>query len=193
MRVLLSRIEAEPHVRELLEQVSMTRTSVISAVVGALLISAHAEAAPFKDFTSNVSGFKVQLPSPPKKDTQTAAGVDVKTYTVQENDGAYVVAVAEIPIPAGESAAKIEARLDGARDGMVRNIHAKLKSSSRITLNGRYPGREVQATLPNKKGIVRAKIFIVDQRLYQVLVIGTTSWATSDDANRFLNSFALTR
>ena len=39
---------------------------------------------------------------------------------------------------------------------MLRNIGATLSSESRITLNGKYPGRELQGDIPKSKGIVRA-------------------------------------
>jgi hypothetical protein len=75
---------------------------------------------------------------------------------------------------------------------MVRNVGGTLTSESRITLSGKYPGREVQADIPSKKGALRARIYLVDRRFYQAMVAGTKPWATSADATKFLDSFVLT-
>lgn len=41
------------------------------------------------------------------------------------------------------------------------------------------------------QGQIRARIYLVGNRLYQVMVIGTDSYTTSSGANAFLDSFKL--
>jgi len=170
----------------------MTRKVVLLAAVCGLLLVSGCEKEEFKEFASGEGRFKVQMPGTPREETNFAAGTSFKTYSIQEMNGAYAVAFADMPIPSGERDAQIQARLDGARDGMVRNINATLTGSSFIRLNGKYPGREVRADLPGKKGILRARVYLVDRRLYQVMVVGTTSWANSPETTTFLDSLVVT-
>jgi hypothetical protein len=76
---------------------------------------------------------------------------------------------------------------------MISNIKAKLTSASRTTLDGKYPGRNVEAELPDKKGILRARIYFVGQRLYQIVVLGKNQLVDSKDATKFLDSLVVTR
>jgi hypothetical protein len=143
-----------------------------------------------EDFTSTEYKFKARFPGKPKVESQSPHGVPTKMFAVERSDGIYGVAVSDMPIPANESEAMIQTRLDGARDGAIRNIGGVQKSSSAITLNGKYPGREFTASITKpKQGQVRARVFLVGTRLYQVMVMGTDSYATSAEANEFLNSF----
>jgi hypothetical protein len=104
----------------------------------------------------------------------------------------YALSYIDLPIPAGEPKATIQKRLDGARDGMVRNLRGTLVSSSRITLQKKYPGRQVQATLPTAQQFLHGRVYLVGTRLYLILVSGPKEWATSAEATRFLDSLVVT-
>jgi hypothetical protein len=56
-----------------------------------------------------------------------------------------------------------------------------------------YPGRDIEAELPNGKGLLHARFWIVNKRLYQLMVVGTHSLAGSADATKFLKSLTLTQ
>ena len=169
----------------------MMRSGTLWAMACGLLLVSGCGKAEFKEFASADGRFKVQMPGTPQEKTETVAGATMKIYTLREKDGAYVVGFLDLPIPSGESEAQLQARLDGSRDGAVRGVGGTLTSESNITLSGKYPGREVQADIPSKKGVLRARIYFVDQRLYQMIVTGTKPWATSADATKFLDSLVL--
>ena len=144
-----------------------------------------------EDFTSSEHKFKARFPGKPKKEQQTGPfGVAVTMYGVESRDGLFGIVVSEMPIPANETPEMTQNRLDGARDGAIRNVGGTQKTSSAITLNNKYPGREFSASITQpKKGQVRARVYLVGPRLYQVMVMGTDSFATSSKADEFLNSF----
>ena len=144
-----------------------------------------------QDFTSTQLKFKARFPGKPKEQSQSGPfNTTMTMFAVESRNGVYMVGVADLPIPTGESDAMIQNRLDGSRDGAVRNIDGTLKTSGAITLNGKYPGREFVASVTKpQQGQVRAKIYMVGTRLYQVMVIGTDSYATNSQATEFLNSF----
>jgi len=144
----------------------------------------------YKEFKCEGGRFKVLMPGTPKEEKLSAAGIPLKTFRVESWEKACAVAYADIPdeiLRYGATSAK----LDAAVDGMVSSVNGKLIRSYDIQLAGKYPGREVKAQLPNNAGIVVARIYLVRQRFYELLVTGPQSWATSADANKFLDSFVL--
>jgi hypothetical protein len=98
----------------------------------------------------------------------------------------------DLPGVGEESPEMTEKRLNGAQAGAVGNINAKLTSSSKITLDRKHSGRDFAAELPAQKGMVRARIYIVGPRLYQIMAMGTKPWVESSNTKKFLDSFALT-
>ena len=144
----------------------------------------------YKEFKCEGGRFKVLMPGTPKEEKLTAAGIPLKTFRVESWDKGCAVAYADIPdeiLRYGATSAK----LDAAVDGMVSNVNGKLIRNYDILLAGRYPGREVKAQLPNNAGIIVARIYLVRQRFYELIVTGSQSWATSAEANKFLDSFVL--
>jgi hypothetical protein len=132
--------------------------------------------------------FTVTLPANPKKQELSVHGKRTTMFINQDRNGVHMVAYADLPIPAIESSEKIRERLDGARDGMLQNVKAKLTGESSVTLQGKYPGREVQAEIPNVSGVIRARIFLVNGRLYQVATIGNSEWVNSTESTTLLGS-----
>src|SRR5262245_48345805 len=121
-----------------------------------------------KEFSSKEGGFKVQMPGDPKEQKQKAAGVDFTAYVIETKEGAVMVAYSDLPIPGGETDEQIQARLDGAVQGMVTNIGAKLDKDrvKKIMLDKKHPGREVSADVAQLGGEMQARIYLVDKRLY---------------------------
>jgi hypothetical protein len=146
-----------------------------------------------KQFICPAGKFTAFLPANPRAGTATVFGVTLNMYTLQDREGAYAVAYADLPIPVGESTAQTEMRLDAARDGMIKNINGKLTGESRVMLNGTHRGREVRATLTaaGKNGTLRARIYLVGTRLYQVAVVGEPQWTNTGEADKVLASLAL--
>jgi hypothetical protein len=149
--------------------------------------------ASFEEYKSAEGQFKISFPGKPKEQTQPGPGFTMKAVTVEGRNGAYVAAFGDMPIPEKEPPAKIDDRLDGAVQGMATTNAGTIKSSNKITINGKYPGREFEIAITRpKQGTVRGKVFLKGRRLYQVFALGTDSFASSGDATKFLDSFALT-
>lgn len=148
---------------------------------------------PMEDFTSDAHKFKARFPGKPKLQSQPdPAGTTMQMYAVEDRNGVMAVAVADMPLPENMSETQVNGALEGAVNGQVRSGGGSLKTSSSIMVNGKYPGRELVASITQPKtGQVRSKIFLVKNRLYQVMVMGTDSYATSSQATEFLNSFQL--
>lgn len=142
----------------------------------------------YKEFVSKEGRFKASFPRTPKEQTQSVLGMKIKMFTVEESDGTMGVAYLDVPV---KSAKQIEESLTGARKGMLKNINATLIKEDRITLDGKYPGREIKGEIPSKNIDLYCSIYLVNGRAYQVLIMGKPHWLESDKARKFLNSFAL--
>lgn len=164
-----------------------------SLIILSLAIVAGGCSAPMEDFTSDAHKFKARFPGKPKLQSQPGPqGTTMQMYAVESRNGVMAVAVADLPLPSDMPPAQVDSALDGAMNGQVRSGGGSLKTSSSIMINGKYPGRELVASITQPKtGQVRSKLFLVKNRLYQVMVMGTDSYATSSQATEFLNSFKM--
>jgi hypothetical protein len=165
---------------------------VIAAAFGLLMLAGCGRRTEFQEFASAEGRFTVLFPGTPEERLRRGVGVAVRSFVVRQADGAYAVSFADLPIPVGEDDEQIQARLDRAREGVLLNEDATLTTAAPITLAGKHPGQAVEAALPDRGGVLRARVYLVDRRLYRVSVKGTRSFTDSPAADRFLDSLSLT-
>jgi hypothetical protein len=158
----------------------------------ALLAPAPDEKSKLKLFTSAAGKYKVLLFPDPRKREQAAAGVTMYVAINDMGSRAILVAYADIPIPAGETAEQTQTRLDGAKNGAIKNINGKLIREAKITL-GKHPGRQFSAELPGSKGVMKARVYLVGKRLYQIMAVGPKDFTDSADVKKMFDSFELTK
>jgi hypothetical protein len=166
----------------------MSQLQTFSLVLGASLLAVGCGKAEFKSFSVPGEKISVEMPGAPKATSQTMKGVQFTTHTVEEREGAYAVSVILLPVRTGETEEQTQTRLDGAVTGMMRSAGASLTNSTRIALDGKFLGRDVTAALPNNKGTLRARVYLVGPKLCQGIVVGTNRWASSPEATKFLHS-----
>jgi hypothetical protein len=146
----------------------------------------------WKAFESKPGRFAVAFPATPKETTQTVATATSKlqvTLFVAEgrNDASFVVSFLDYS-QKDLKTGSIDKRLDLARDGAVSSTGGKLKSETPIELAG-HKGRDL---VIEKDGtaIARMRIYFVERRLYQVMVLGN---ARDKDVVSFFDSFRLNK
>jgi hypothetical protein len=160
------------------------------------LFAVAVSGADFQTYKFAAGRFQAAFPGKPKLQNQpTRVGLTGKNWSVELADRAYAVIYCDLPdFLLNEPDAKIQQRLDSAVRGIVNVSGGTVTKQSRVWLNGKHPGRDFQINMTRPKvGVVRGQMYLVGSRLYQVLLIGTSAAATSADADRFLNSFALTK
>jgi hypothetical protein len=151
----------------------------------------------WKEFTSKDGGFSVSFPSSPKEMTlsqPTPLGkFDFHAFAVElpGNAGGYTVMYFDLP--------EAMAKQPGVTDQILNTIPQQLKSNApnanlttevkKITLGG-HSGREFAVEMPGK-GTAHVRVFLVKNRLYQVIAGGAKERLSSPDTQRFLNSFKL--
>ncbi len=112
-------------------------------------------------------------------------------YRIEAGRIGYAVAHAEIPgiIPQGE---QVTAMLEGGCNGALKNMPGtRVLRRATVTLQG-YPGRELDMETAAGK-IIKARLYLVRQRLYQLMVDVPAAEASSREVTAFLTSFHIAR
>jgi hypothetical protein len=150
-----------------------------------------ADTGDWKPFTPKEGGFSILFPGTPaqeKQESKTPAGTVTVTYFVLEQGGITYVASYSVFPKESVNPRTQEKRLDNARNGAVASAKGKLERERKFHLH-KYPAREV--LIAGEKGFVRSRIYAVENRLYQTLVMGAKKEVAGKDAAKFLESFQL--
>ncbi len=170
------------------------RLMLLSLTFAIGTVSVHASDQPeWKEFVSKEGRFKVLMPGTPKADkvaTESDFGKGTLSMNVAQS-GNVMYGANYSDFPPGIKKTPIKQLFDSSRDGAVANLQGKLASEKDIKL-GDHPGRELRIEVAGGKQLFRARVFLVDQRIYQVVVLSSPEAATSKEADRFLDSFKLT-
>jgi hypothetical protein len=128
-------------------------------------------------------------PSYEKTNTSTAVGaIDMHMFSLNiKQDAAYMIMYSDYPEIV--TRANPESLLDGGRNGALANTKGKLIGEQSMSLDG-FPGREIVIEVPGK-GIMKLRAFLVRQRLFQVLAVGTKEKIEHEDTAKYLTSFRL--
>jgi hypothetical protein len=142
------------------------------------------------------SGFTVLMPGQPgehKKKVALPQGFGeliLFDATLKGSDVRCVAAYTDYP-SAAYPAGTLDKRLDNARDGAVSASRGRLARERSIVL-GVNPGRELTITIDGKNTMVM-RLYAVNDRLFQVAVVGPADVVTSANAAKFLESFKLAK
>jgi len=151
------------------------------------------------DLGSSQGRFNVKFPpgftNPQEgtKEVETPAGKLMMTiYTsAQDTTSAYMVAYLDYPEEAFN--AGIEAMLDGAREGALKNMSATLEKQESVTLSG-HPGRSMtfNGTSQGRPVYGRIDYYIAKPRLYQILFLTSNKeQVSSPEITACFSSFAI--
>jgi hypothetical protein len=148
-----------------------------------------------KPFKAEDGKWEAKLPGTPKKtvnSTKTAVGpIDVNIFLVEVGNDAYGVIYSDVPNADKGDPKKI---LDGAQNGAINGVKGKLVTSKDIKLDG-VPGRSFEYEVPTPNGgmmVGRQRLFLTDNKLYQVIVVAAPETARNELSTKVLDSFKLT-
>jgi len=186
----------------------MMRRSLVSVMTIALvlggnqLVQAIPGASPvataqsvWRLFQDPAGKFAVLMPGQPQQRKQTQqtrlGNLEVNTFAVEQPGlSAHLVTYTDFPVEFIR-AADPNKLLDNGRDEVVRRVQGRLLNESRINLNG-APGRELKLKAPGGL-IIQSRIYLVNQRLYQLIVVTPENKAASlsGSIRGFFQSFRL--
>jgi len=187
----------------------MARALRIAALLLAAALPSCGAQSEWRELDIGEGAFAVLMRGEPhyvKQDLDTPGGrMTAHLYSSDRPDAYYAVGYSDYPLSLvlGTNA---KALFSGVRDTWVRRINGKLVTSDdTLKLDGRYPGMEFTAfgTDPTRAGsgenagttghktFVQARLYLVDQRLYQIVAMGHVDEVPQGEVNRFLRSFRL--
>jgi hypothetical protein len=141
-------------------------------------------------YTNEAGGFTVLLPGTPEvTTTKNKEGHDVPTVVLNERSGTYTISW---QVPKAQGTESADAKLDTASKGMAEIINGLDHGFKAIKL-GEWPGREIIIEIPTKQTWLRVRLYMVGDRLYNVITSGSRWWVDSAEARRFHDSFRLTK
>ena len=171
------------------------RTRIV-ALAALLVLTATASGQDFKQYASGAGRYKVMFPGDVKSETtDIQAGKDTLKLTLDtvelKGDTVFMVSF----VDATDEVAKKPAgpRLDKVRDGN-KGANGKVIEDKEITVTvgeEKYTGRDILIETPG--GYIRNRAVIAGNRLYQVMVQGSKDVVTSPSADKFINSFEITK
>lgn len=168
---------------------------VLLALVFLSACGGDKEEADWKTFESTEGKFSILFLKDPEEQTESVPTVigtlETKFYMVETKDMAFSVNFVDYPAEIIQSG-DVKMMLDGGVQGAVSNVDGTLLEQKDISLDG-HPGREMraEAKLEGDDVIFKARIYLVENRLYMIQVVSLKSKASSADVDKFLDSFQL--
>lgn len=148
----------------------------------------------WKEFSSSNGNFSILMPGTPAEERQTidteVGPINVQLFQVlREGEAGYVVGYADLPKNIIQTPQDVEEFFGGTIRGIVNSLQGRLLSQRNVKL-GNYPGREIK--IQAAQGVmVSSRIYLVNQRFYQILVLTAQEQNLSKSIQGFLNSFRL--
>lgn len=144
------------------------------------------------EYRSDKGGFSILLPQKPQEQTQPidTAGGTAQLNLALVNAGDFTLGVSYNDIPAEAlKSGDANTLLQGGRDGTAKNLKGRVVSDKAINL-GAYPGIEFVVEAPDSVRY-QARVYVVDNRLYQIMFIAPQNKADQIDTAAFFDSFKL--
>ncbi len=148
-----------------------------------------------KSFASEAGRYRVRFPQAPREVVQKvpspAGPIEVHMAVLDKGDVAFFASYNDYEFD--PAAFDYDAALEGVVQGSMESSKATLQSKMDITL-GKAPGKAYEASLKLPDGrpaTCRARIYMVDKRLYQVLVVEALGKEDPKGTAAYLDSFAL--
>ena len=142
-------------------------------------------------FISDDGRFSVLMPEIPQEKTETTQSAHgpytTHLFIVKDPTSVYLIGWVDYD-PSFNFDRKAE--LDANRDNFVKGINAKLLSSRTTVIDG-YSGLEFTAETADR--IFKSRVFLVGRRPYQIVIGSPKGFDDSVSANRFFNSFKVSK
>lgn len=155
---------------------------------------------PWQSFSPSAGDFSALLPAVPEEVVHPLPDNvgELRIFTtLDELSGTmYLIMYSDLPNDLFDqaNAADIERMLDQGRDSGLANVEGMLISEKSITLED-HPGRQIIFEMPDSRipggGRGVAQFYLVDNRLYQLMIMGSKDRLVAGDIARFLDSFQL--
>lgn len=164
-----------------------TLLSSVAVLVAACGLAAQDD----KKYESRDGKYAVAFPGAPATDTKKAGELTLSTAAVEAKGVSYLVIYSDLPAESVK-ASKAEDILENGEKGLVDNFKAKVTKSQSTTFGkDKYPARNVTAEVKVDATTLqlRLRIVLVNNRVYQVLAVGSPEAVSGAAADKFFESF----
>ena len=154
----------------------------------------------WKTFVAQQGRFSILMPDKPKLSSAPLSFEKLGKSTIWAIEGTdlaaprtmYGVAYLDFPnLDVGHDPELLQLALEGGTDSYLRNQSVTLIGRSKFSLNG-FPGQEIKFRhRSNAKYTGRLRAFLVDKRLYMIMVTTDQEAKHKQKIDRFLQSFKL--
>lgn len=143
-------------------------------------------------FTSDAGKFTINFPGTPTEETQSVptevGNIEMVTFMYEKSaTEVYMVAYSDYPSALIELS-NAKDLLGGAKDGALGTYGATVSTEKDITIDGN-PGMFFKAN--SDSYYVTYEIYLVDNRLYQIVILKDGAYASESDYNKFTKTFKL--
>lgn len=167
------------------------KIKIIINIILLLSIASCVPQANWETYESSEGAFSVLVQGMPELDNTEIdiifGSVTLYMYIWDKTDIVYMIAFADYPDEV-VSYSNPEDMLDAAKEGALENVQGEIISEKNIELKG-YPGKEIVISAKVEEAIATVHLYMVRNRLYQVLVITTENDPQRDNVSKFLDSF----
>jgi hypothetical protein len=148
----------------------------------------------WKPFSSTTGGFTILMPGIPNEEQKVIntqlGSTTVYAFSVTRNNQAfYGVAYSDLPANIADNPREIDQLLSEVISSFSEVVGGKLVSQQPINL-GNFPGREFRLQLAEEVVVV-GRAYLVNQRLYQIVVGTDKERYLTKSIQGFFNSFQL--
>jgi hypothetical protein len=146
----------------------------------------------WKELQAKSQRFAISMPGEPDHQKQTIPSpqgqLHVDVYTFQRPSTIYSITAIEYPEGAIQPDS-VEETIKRTRDGMAKSLEGKITTERELTLSGQL-GREFQCSMKNGM-FARVRIYVVKNRMYEIVTATLPENRQGGDLVRYLNSFRL--
>jgi hypothetical protein len=146
------------------------------------------------NFEAPDKSFKAIFPTDPKQSEQPAGALKIAMYTFEMGDtGALLIATNPLSKVDTTDAKLVKSILDGGVKGANNNLKGKISKETDINWQDKFPGRDVEiaAKLGELDVIVRVKMILANDKLYQVMAAGVKESISKPEVDKFLGSLEI--
>lgn len=170
---------------------------ILISLLLAFCLSACNRAPQPRELKSEAGRFSVMTPTPLEEMVQSLQTqgdqIDLHIFSGQLGDTGYFVSYWDYP-PGLIQPDKLEKMLDASLDGSVAKVSGRLIRENRLTLMG-HPGLEMVIETGSQTGPearrLQGRLFIVGDRMYQVMVVAPKDQKNRPETEAFLQSLKL--
>lgn len=158
-----------------------------------LLTASAAIAAQDKKFESKEGKYSIGFPGTPTTDSKKVGDLTIYTTALDAKGVAYMVIYSDLPAE-GVKVSKPEEILDNGEKGLVNSFKAKVTKSQATTFGtAKYPARHVVAEIKVDATTLHMRLLIVlvNNRVYQVLALGSADAVTGKVSDKFFESLEI--